>query len=358
MERIPFDPKELEVVGYWPGFHPMAPKIPIYNTPITPRENFQLLYRGETPLWMPHSQDYMLLMPDCVPDNWARGMVTSDKPTGPDKFGGPDMFGVEWEFVPKVGGAMVRPGKPYVADIEHWEDYVKFPNMDEWDWEHSAEVAKPLLDGKRFVKVAIMTGIFERLISFIEMTDALISLVDEDAQEAVHRLFDKLCDLYETYFAKLEYYFHPDGLWFHDDWGSQRAPFFSLGTVREMILPYLKRICDSAHKHNMILDLHSCGCIETLVPAMIEAGVDSWNGQTMNDKLKVAQTYKGQIIVDAYPMDIRPDMNEEQAREVLTKYVSDFKGLAAFTTQVFDLPPCPRQYELQYEISRKLFNPD
>ena len=82
------------------------------------------------------------------------------------------------------------------------------------------------------------------------------------------------------------------------------------------------------------------------------------SNERLNDKLKVAQTYKGQIIVDAYPMDIRPDMNEEQAREVLTKYVSDFKGLAAFTTQVFDLPPCPRQYELQYEISRKLFNPD
>ena len=351
-----FDPKELELVEQPGAFGRMSKS---FSYPLNKHDHGVAMF-SRKPWWQGmQAMDAQIFTPRVIPDNVARGFVFEGQPfNAVEEGGGPDMFGVEWEFVPKVGGAMVRPGKPYVADIEHWEDYVKFPNMDEWDWEHSAEVAKPLLDGKRFVKVAIMTGIFERLISFIEMTDALISLVDEDAQEAVHRLFDKLCDLYETYFAKLEYYFHPDGLWFHDDWGSQRAPFFSLGTVREMILPYLKRICDSAHKHNMILDLHSCGCIETLVPAMIEAGVDSWNGQTMNDKLKVAQTYKGQIIVDAYPMDIRPDMNEEQAREVLTKYVSDFKGLAAFTTQVFDLPPCPRQYELQYEISRKLFNPD
>ena len=32
-----------------------------------------------------------------------------------------------------------------------------------------------------------------------------------------------------------------DGVMFHDDWGSQRAPSFSPATCREMIVPYLKR---------------------------------------------------------------------------------------------------------------------
>jgi hypothetical protein len=26
------------------------------------------------------------------------------------------MFGIEWEYVPQVGGSMVRPGKPFVED--------------------------------------------------------------------------------------------------------------------------------------------------------------------------------------------------------------------------------------------------
>ena len=357
MERVPFDPKEFEIVGYFPGFNPRAPKMPIYNSPITRRENMWLLYKHEQPLWMPHSFDASLLMPDCVPDNWARGMVQSDKPTTPDMLGGKDMFGVEWEFVPQVGGSMVRPGKPFVGDLEHWEDYVTFPNIDEWDWAGSAEKLHDRLNDGRFVKVMLLTGMFERLISFVDMTDALIALVDEDQQEAVHRLFSKLADLYDAIFEKFATYSHADGVWFHDDWGSQRAPFFSISTVREMIAPYIKRVCDSAHKYGMILDLHSCDKNEALVPAMIEAGVDSWNGQFMNDKLAVARNYPNQIIVDALPEKIGMDLSDDELRQYITKFVEDYKGLGAYCTMDYSSPPHPKMYDILYEVSRKAYNP-
>ena len=356
MERIPFDPKELEIVGYYPSFSKFAPPTPIYNTPITRRENMWLLYKGEQPLWMPHSFDCFLMMPDCVPDNWCRGMVTTDQPTGPDKFGGKDMFGVEWEFVPQVGGSMVRPGKPFVPDLTRWEDYVKFPNIEEWDWEGCSAKAQKLLNDGRFVKVPMMTGLFERLISFVDMANAMVALIDEDQQDAVHRLFDKLCDLYDALFAKFAKYFSADGIWFHDDWGSQRSPFFSPATVREMIAPYLKRVCDSAHKYGMILDLHSCGKIEQLVPVMIECGVDSWNGQPMNDKLAVAKEHKGKIVVDALATNTGKDLTDEELRASLTKYVNDYKGLSAYCVMDFMSPQHPKMYETLYEISRKAFN--
>ncbi len=356
MERIPFDPKELEVVGYCPAFNPFAPPLPIYNSPISRKENHWLLYKGETPLWMPHSFDSYLFMPECVPDNWCRGMVTSSKPTKPEMYGGKDMFGVEWEYVPQVGGSMVRPGKPYVEDLEHWEDYVPFPNLDEWDWAGCAETFKERLHDGRFVKVSLMSGMFERLISFVDMTDALIALVDEDQQEAVHRLFGKLCDLYDDMFARFKKYFDADGVWFHDDWGSQRSPFFSPSTVREMIAPYIKRVCDSAHKYGMIIDFHSCGHIEALVPIMIDCGVDSWNGQPMNDKLAVAKAYPGQIVVDALPEKMSIECSEDEIRESVTKFVNDFKGLSAYCTMNYSSPPHPKFYEILYEVSRKAFN--
>ena len=80
---------------------------------------------------------------------------------------------------------MVRPGKPLVTDIEHWEDVVQFPDVDAWDWAGCAEDTKAMRSDGRIVCISLMTGFFERLISFMDMTDALIAMIDEDAKPAV-----------------------------------------------------------------------------------------------------------------------------------------------------------------------------
>ena len=74
MERIPFDPKELEPIGYAPAFFPSMPPIPIWNTPISPRDNHMMLLNKEIPFWMPGSGDTQMITPMC-PDNIARGFV-------------------------------------------------------------------------------------------------------------------------------------------------------------------------------------------------------------------------------------------------------------------------------------------
>ena len=354
MDRVKFDPKELEPIGYFRGANPKAPPTPVFNSPISRKENFLAMVRGETPLWLPSSNEFYLFMPTCVPDNWARGMVSAFSPVSFDQFGGKDMFGVEWEYVPTVRGSMVRPGNPFVADLEHWEDYVKMPDIDSWDWEGCAKESEALRNDGRLVKVSMMTGLFERLISFVEMTNAMVALVDEDSQVAVHRLFDKLCEVYDKIFEKFEKYFHADIVWFHDDWGSQRAPFFSANTVREMILPYLKRCVESAHKHGMVFELHCCGQVEALVPCMIEAGVDCWNGQTMNDKKKMAQMYGDKIIVDSSPDSLGLDATPEQVEANVRKYLEDFKGLRTYVARRFENPAIEAEYI--YKLSREMMN--
>lgn len=313
-----------------------------------------MMVRGEKPLWMPHSNEVLLFLPNCVPDNWVRGMVTAMKPVTIDMFGGKDMFSVEWEYVPEVRGSMVRPGDPYVGDLDHWEDYVIFPNIDEWDWEGCAKQSEELRSDGRIVKVSMMTGLFERLISFVDMTDAMISLVDDDSKPAVHRLLSRICDVYEAIFEKFETYFHPDMIWFHDDWGSQRAPFFSADTVREMIAPYLKRCVDAAHKHGMIFELHSCGQIESLVPVMIECGVDMWNGQTMNDKVKMAKMHGDKIVCDSNPGEISADATPEEVRAHIQNYIDSFEGNRTYVTRHGVMHPL--EYQTIYELSRIAYN--
>ena len=353
MERVAFDPKELEPVEMLANMIPVAPPVAKRNSPITTKENYQLLLNGEKPLWITNNDEFVLLTPSCVPDNWARGMVTNGKMNPPDTLGGKDMFGIEWVFEASVNGSMVKQGEPFVKDLEHWEDYITFPNIDSWDWEKGVEDAAFVLHDGRIVKVVQMTGLFERLISFIGMEDALVAMIDEDVQDAVHRLFDKLCDLYDRLFEKYKKYFDADQVWFHDDWGSQRAPFFSYATVEEMIFPYLKRVTESAHKYGMTMDFHSCGKVESLVPLMVAAGCDSWDGQPLNDKLAIAKQFGDKILVNVVP-EVAPDASEEEVAAAIQKTLEDYKGLRFYFGRKMGMNP--KITPMTYELSRKFLN--
>ena len=140
MEKIPFDPKELESSGEYRSFRPDAKGIPILNTPITPRENFRKFAFNEEggPVWMPSYPEIKMFNPQVIPENVARAIVAEAVPYNPREDSTPfhkDFFGVEWEFVPTAGGSMVRPGKPFLEDIEDWEKVIIPPDLSKYDWE-------------------------------------------------------------------------------------------------------------------------------------------------------------------------------------------------------------------------------
>ena len=86
MEKIPFDPKELEVSGEYRGFYPGAKSIPILNTPITAKENFRrfALNEGGGPLWMPSYPEIRMFNPQIIPENIARAIVAEVNPYNPN----------------------------------------------------------------------------------------------------------------------------------------------------------------------------------------------------------------------------------------------------------------------------------
>ncbi len=349
MERIPFRKEELEITA--PPLLTGRLGVPVLNTPITPRENCLMFLRGEEPLWMPFFSDTLSLTPAVDPDNVARGFVFDATGFNPvESGGGPDKFGVIWEYVPSVGGSMVRPGSPKVPDITEWEEYITFPDIDSWDWAGSAEKNRKLIEQDIFLRgTTILTGLFERLISFCDMDEALIAMVDEDEQEAVHRLFSRLADFYPKLIRKFREYYNIDIVTFHDDWGSQRAPLLSLDTVREMIVPYLRKISDAAHEMGIYFELHSCGKNEMLVPAMIEAGVDMWNGQPMNDKKMLAEKYGDQIIIGADLPALPEGASDQEIREACQSFIDTFNSYRTYGGRARGVPGAR---EILYEYSR------
>ena len=311
-----FDPKELEIVGRSPSF--IFPEgVPVFNTPVTPRQAVIDAYAGK-PDWFLNGTEIGIFCPEVIPDDVARGFVFEANQIPQDQFGGKDMFGIEWVYVPVAGGSMEKPGVPHpLDDANEWEEKLVFPDINAWDWEKSGRDNKEFLNNGKANMLWILNGPwFERLISFMGFEEAAVALIDEDQQDAVKALFQKTTDLYKDIIDKCcEVY--GDGIagfTVHDDWGSQRAPFFSVEAGREMIVPYMKQLTDHLQSKGKIADLHSCGLLEAQTPNFVAAGWQSWTPMPMNDTKKLAKEYGDKIIISIIDPPFAEGMTAEEMK--------------------------------------------
>jgi hypothetical protein len=267
-----FDRKELTVVEEVPGFIG-APTTPIYSFPVTPKEAFTALLLRKEPVWQITGMEEKIFCPKINPDNIARAFVFDGSDMRFGEGGGKDMFGIEWEYIEKVGGSMVRPGKPFLEDANEWYDKLIWPDIDAWDWEQAGKENKEFLASDKLNIFWIMNGWYERLISFMDFEGAIMAMVDEDQTDAVKELYDKLSDLYIRILDKVFAYFpQVDAVCIHDDWGSQRETFFSPAVAAEMIVPHMRKVTDYIHSRGKVCELHSCGQLLKQVPNIIDAG--------------------------------------------------------------------------------------
>ena len=332
-----FTEDELQVTGTLAGF--MKPER--YNTPITPRENMLRLYEGKTPMWIPSPWEAASIKVDCDPENVARS------PSG-----GVDGYGVEWIFVKTAGGAMVKPGNPKVPDISEWEKYITVPDPETWDWAGAYEKQKDALaDPTLFTTVTFGSCLFERLIAVMDFENAAMALVDDDQKEGVHRFLRAVTDYRKKYYTLVKKWFDPDGVNFNDDWGSQRAEFFSRETAAEMLVPYVKESVQCAHDLGMYVDLHCCGFVEGFVPFFIEEGFDTWGGQPLNDKPKLKKLYPNSLVF-THQIDERPDASDEEIDAAVAKFMEEF----GYDNRGFYGGFDPRYRRKVYEASRKNYD--
>ena len=368
-----FDPKELEKK---PGFIFGRP-VEQFSFPLNQHDSCTAAFKRE-PWWqMYQASDTTVFTPHIIPDDIARGFVfEAETPKYFDKKGGPDMFGIEWEWVEQVGGSMVRPGVPFMEEIDEWREKIVWPDVDSWDWEGCAKANNgTYLRPENFNQMWFHTGYFERLIALMEFENALMAIFDEDSKEEVHAFFNKLTDLYIDIFQHVVDYF-PDvnAVFFHDDWGSQKETFFSPALVEEMIVPYMKRITEFLHSHNIFCEFHSCGNNYKQVPNMIKAGWDMWAPQLMNDCYKIYDDFGDQIIICTFPMNIPEDimalgsdaaraeafakLPEEEQRRIAREYIHRTNKIGKPSAYNFYATHfvTPAVREEMYVESRKIFS--
>ncbi len=334
MERIKFNPAEVCDEFEETRFG----KSPVFKTPVTAEENYLAIFKGENPLWMPLTTDCAGITPHIDPDNIARAFVTEAEPYDNYSFLGkrPDMFGIEWVFVPKAGGSMVQPGAPFMDDANDWEKLVKFPDVNSWDWEGSAKLNAPWFEKNKgkLCGITFLNGTgFERLISFMDFEGAAMAVIDEDQKDAVKALLNKVYEVvYVPYLENVAKWFPQiKKVSLHDDWGAQRSGFFSVNVAREIFVPIMQKFAAKCKELGLVFELHSCGKNDELVPAYIEAGVQTWNGMYMNDKRNLFNLYGDKFVFGVDAPAVADDMNASEedckaaAKEFCEFYIRDGK---------------------------------
>lgn len=363
MDRILFDQKEVD--GKTESMGMFGPAI-TFDYPVSPKENYRLLYEGKTPYWFPGFGDMQMMTPRIDPDNTARAFSFEAQPFPPDEWvGGPDKFGTEWVYVPVAQGSMVVPGNPTMTNTNDWQDLINFPDVAKWDWAGSAEANKDWVKTDKWFVFSHLSGLFERLISFMDFENAAVALIDPDQKKATLALLDAIADTTIDIAGRaFDAYGGFDTFNMHDDWGAQAGPFFSEAVCMEMIVPSLKKIIDFTHNElGIYYDMHSCGKNELLVPCYIAAGVDSWMGQPMNDKKMLYDKYGDKIILGIEPdlpfdfFNPDPSITLEDtcasAQRFIDMYLPNFQEKPV-TMGFFGGPP--GYDEWFYEASRKAFD--
>ncbi|MDO5410336.1 MAG: uroporphyrinogen decarboxylase family protein [Lachnospiraceae bacterium] len=306
MEKYKFDEKELQTGKSRVVF---GCEMTEFDPPITPKENLLRALKGE-PVWLPSTFDYGYLCPECVPDNVAKGNVM-DARLSAAELGGKDMFGIEWEYVEQVGGSTTRPGHAPLEDVNDWKEVIHFPTkeyIDSWDWEEMKRRTEVFFRKNDFWEIIICSGYFERLISFMDFEEAAVAMIDEEQEEAIQELFEKLTDLYISLIDKFLDVLgseNVDAVCVHDDWGHQRGVFFSSELIREKILPHMQRITDYIHKKGMIAECHSCGKVDPLIPIYIEAGFDMLECQNILEFDQCVPEFGDKLLMHVSP-DVPP----------------------------------------------------
>jgi hypothetical protein len=216
------------------------------------------------------------------------------------------------------------PEKVVIKDFAHWDQYVKFPSLDfpEEEWERLIKAYEEMPTDQAYCPAFVAPGIFERLHHLGGIDNTLIALYD--APDEVHELIKRVTDwemrMAEDICAKI----HPNSVFHHDDWGSLNGTFMSVGMFEEFFLDSYKQIYGYYHDHGCELVFHhSDSYAATLVPDMIEMGVNVFQGATSTNNIPELVKKYGDKITIMGGFDGRLVDKDGMTKEEIKKIVYD-----------------------------------
>jgi uroporphyrinogen decarboxylase len=224
---------------------------------MTNKENLIRTIRRDNPKWVPYRYDGTL------------AILASNYISVRPKTGGPDDWGVMWLYTNEEEGSY-PDGKP-VLNIEEF-DKVKIPNT---DWKKVTEDMRTLiaaLDTDNVLPIAYNElFLFERVQLLLGYEGFMYALM-ENREE-----FDKLTEMifqYNKQFVEALLDAGVAGIRFTDDWGMQDRLFVSPKDWRFFFKERYRSLYNMVKERGGFVFHHSCGCIESILPDIVELGID------------------------------------------------------------------------------------
>ena len=258
---------------------------------LTVKQNLKEVMTGGNPDRFVNQYEFLSMVMDPI-------MMQSARPT----LGGPPVknaWGVTNQWPEGTPGSFPvhTPETIVIKDITHWQDYVHAPNTKFPDsaWEMTQAMAARADRENQYVAAMVAPGLFEQTHHLSEIQNALVNFYEEP--EHVKDLIKYLRDFELECASEICSHVHPDAVFHHDDWGSQRSTFMSVDMFEEFYLDAYKEIYGYYKSHGVELVVHhSDSYAATLVPDMIEMGIDIWQGvMTSNNIPRLIREYGPQI---------------------------------------------------------------
>ncbi|MCD8363470.1 MAG: methyltransferase [Lachnospiraceae bacterium] len=303
--------KEWQKPGTFPWIF-QRPKEPIEERPISVCDNYVRCVTGKQPYWMPaYMYETNIVWPDAMEEHPV------------PEVDGFDWWGVDWVMVDSVGGMITRPGTRTISDFANWKEELEWPDLSVVDFKADGAKLQKFLDPNRVHIYECVEGIFERLHEMIPFDESLVAFYEEP--ELLEEFFQKMADYkIESCGKVFENYGRVDGVLYHDDWGTQRAGFFSNEMFREQIMPATTRFLKYVKDQGKFIELHSCGKNVQYVPEMIEMGIDMWTPQAViNDPDFLYENY-GDKMTYCFQVIIDNTESEAEIRKKMRDFVDHF----------------------------------
>jgi len=295
---------------------------------LTQKENALAVLHGEQPDYYGDIMATFAMIPDPV------GM---DRPPR-DGSEYVDAWGTHYMWLPTAPGPhpVVNEQNAVIKDIEHWEESLKVPSLDNLDFTMAKEAAKNADRAEKFVAMHFGAGLFERSHHLMGMTNALMWYLEYP--EEMGDVLRQICEYKKEYIRRCAEAFHPEIIFYHDDWGSKQNLFLPPRVWRSIIKPLQQEISDTIHECEMIYMHHAdCFC-QPITQDMVELGVDIWQGViAQNDIVQIQKDTEGKLAmaggIDGPKIDIE-NITEEEIRAEVRRAFDEYIPGGPFFPQI------------------------
>ncbi len=240
---------------------------------LTKKENFLETIHGGTPDRYVDNFEFMTLVFDCISAH------LNPEP----KIGVPyqNAWGVWNVLAEGEPGPMPLTDDDHklITDVTEWRDQIKTPQIifSDEDWAPFEQMAKDVDRNETFVAPFLGNGIFEKMHYFMGMEDAMCNLYEEP--EAMHDLIDYAADWEIKQAEEIVKHMHPDAIFHHDDWGSQKNSFMAPEMFEEFLVPAYEKVYGFWKENGVeIIVHHSDSYCYNLLEYFPRMQIDVWQG--------------------------------------------------------------------------------